>query len=187
MPAPRTDIDEQGVAARIALQGIRPTARALDLPVATVRDIAYRNNVKVPDMATRLVPASTQERVQQRPAYREGEALSTQPAHAVLTDEVASKGSRGRLAAARIGCTTLEGIADTVEAEPERGVILVDSALTAAKLMQTSNVPGFERQSDQAPAQVLVQVGLLAVAPPTIADFKSVESGPLLQSKDDPN
>jgi hypothetical protein len=164
MPAPRTDIDVQGVATRIALRGIRGTARDTGLPVATVRDIAKREGVKVPDASTRLVPASTQDRVQQRPAYREGDPLSTQPAHSIATDEVSANGARGRLSASRIGATALETIEQGMGAEPEKSLLLLDSALTAGKLLQTGNVPGWERQREQVGTQV-VNIALLGVPP----------------------
>jgi hypothetical protein len=175
MPAARTDIDEAGICLRVAMQGIRPTATATGLPVATVRDIAKRNNVKVPDASTRLVPASTQ----QRQPYRDIHTPSTQPAHAIATDAVSANGARGRLAASRIGADALETIAHTMTAEPASGLALLDSALTAGKLLQTGNVPGWERQN-QAIQAGIVNIALLGVEPAslqrTVQDQGDVES-----------
>jgi hypothetical protein len=143
MPAPRTDIDVQGVCYRVAMQGIRPTAKATGLPVATVRDIAKRHNVIVPDASTRLVPASTQA----QPIHTGVHTPSTQPAHAVATDELAGNGQEGRLLASRAGVKALREVNRVMDADAAAGLVAVDSALTAGKLLQTANVPGWERQA----------------------------------------
>lgn len=145
MPAPRTDIDESGIAARVALQGIRPTAKATGLPSSTVRDIAKRQGVKVPDQAMRLVPVTPP--MAPRPHSLASAQLSAQPPHAVITDELTRLGSDGRLYAARVGVGVLRHHAGTLEADPEAVSARIDEAVGATKLLQNGNVPGWERQA----------------------------------------
>jgi len=67
-----------------------------------------------------------------------------------------------------MAANALESFADTCEADPERAAILIDPALTAGKLLQTANVPGWERQPAESGSRVLVQIGLLGVPPPVV-------------------
>ena len=161
MPAPRTDIDRDGIAASVALHGIRATARMTGEPVGTVQDIARAARVTMPTSAVRTV---TQRVTAVRTPTEIGSIQSIRPAHQVITNALAELGKASALAIARRGHLVLESAAERATADPERAMAESGDVLATAKGLQVANVPGFEREQTGGPA-VQVNIGIASMLP----------------------
>jgi hypothetical protein len=166
MPAPRTDIDRDGIAARVALQGVRQTAKATGLAPSTVMDIARAKGVKVPEKAMRLVPVEPERIASARVTSAHA---SAQPAHKVIQDELSRLGSESRLSAALYAQRTLKYASDVAQDAPEMALADAQNVKAVVGVAQGANVPGFERQSEQS-AGTVVNIALLGLPPEPIEE-----------------
>jgi hypothetical protein len=172
MPAPRTDIDRNTVAASVAMRGIRGTAREMGLPVATVQDIAKAGGVVVPGALTRTVT----ERTTSVQSVQGANGLHQQPMHALITDEMARLGAKSKLAVAKYAARVLPYAAKTAKLDAEKALTMAGDVKSVVSGAQMANVPGFERQVDDRSSMV-VSIALLGLPPEPEPMVEAIDIG----------
>ncbi len=143
--------------------GQRESARKLGVPEDRLRKWASREGITSTMKAT-LAKMSPVVSPREPQPGKMSPAVTT--AAEIIQGDAERLGPNARHIAARIGHKALSQVERGMDVDPEAGLVQLDSALTAGKLMQTANVPGWERQQQASTginllvagnAQVLVQ------------------------------
>lgn len=138
--------------------GQAESARKLGVPIERLKKWAQRAGIRtlVPKLSP--VPAPALKRVPNVPTAAQ-----------ILADTTVDDSKETRIAYIRRARITALAALDRAEQDAEKALQESPLLLADAKLLQAANAPGFERQDRTAPAQVLVQVGLLNVPPQAVS------------------
>lgn len=147
MPAPRTDINREGLCAAVALHGYRAAARQFGESPATVFRIAKAAGVKpgVPQAKAQRIPVSTDEASEQI----ETAPRSNMPAHQVISDYALDLAGRSQLAMLERNCHVLEYAAKIAKTQPGRALAQTQDVLGTARAAAIAQTPGFRAEGEQ--------------------------------------
>lgn len=140
MPEAPTDWRHEARTLLAAGYGQNEAARKLGVPPERLKKWAQRSGINKSIQATLA-------RVSPMMSPRDTAKLSPiVPAATVMADDAERLGPEARHVASRIAYKSLLHVENTVDADPELGLVQLDSALTAGKLLRTANARGWEAQ-----------------------------------------